>query len=186
MVSFYNIFDLFLTVFIIYASIYSYKHKTYLKIFHYFKIFLLITISAKLSLYTGIVLQDIYIIKADTYTTLLLIGFGINILILFYSYKYIYKFLNHIINSNKIKTIAAVLISFFEVVIITTFIIYMTMQLYLSKKYIYTYANKTYSYHIIEKFYHNFLNDQFVKMIMGQDTGTNSKELIFKSFKNAF
>lgn len=186
MVSFYNIFDLILVVLICYFSFYAYKSKTYLKIFHYFKIFLLITISAKLALYTGIILQDIYIIKADTYTTLLLIGFGINIIILLHTYKYIYNFLNKIINSNKIKKFAAIVISCLEVTILSTFALYLTMQLYISKQYLSNHLDKTYSYKIVEKFYHKFLNDNFVNMVMGSDTGTNTKEVIFKSFKNAF
>lgn len=186
MVSWYNIFDALLAGFIIYASIYSYKNGTYNKIFDYFKIFLLVTVSAKLSLYTGILLQDLYVTKADTYTTLLLIGFGINLFILYNSYKFILKLLDSCINSNKLKKLFAVLVSFLEVVILTTFALYIVMQLYVSKKYLYTHINKTYSYKKIEKFYHGFLNDSFVRMLMGSDTGTNSKEVIFKSLKNGF
>ncbi len=186
MVSWYSIFDVALAGFIIYATIYSYKNGTYNKIFDYFKIFLLVTVSAKLSLYTGILLQDLYITKADTYTTLLLIGFGINLFVLYNSYRYIFKILNSCINSQKLKNFFAMVISFLEVVILTTFAIYITMQLYVSKKYLYKHINKTYSYKKIEKFYHGFLNDQFVRMLMGSDTGTNSKEVIFKSLKNSF
>lgn len=186
MVTPYNLIDLVLFIFVIYATIYSYKNKTYLKIFEYFKIFLLVTVSAKLSLYTGIILQDLHIIKADTYTTLLLIGFGINLLVIYNTYRYIFKLLNKIINSNKIRTFLAVLISFLEVIVITSFSIYLVMQLYISKKYLYKHIHQSYSYKVIEKFYHGFLNDRFVRMVMGSDTGTNSKEVIFKSLKNSF
>lgn len=186
MVSWYNLIDLALFIFIIYATIYSYKNKTYAKIFDYFKIFLLVTVSAKLSLYTGIILQDLYITKSDTYTTLLLIGFGINILVIYHTYKFIFSFLNKLINSDKIRTYTAVLVSFLEVLIITTFSIYLVIQLYISKKYLYKHIYKSYSYKKIEKFYHSFLNDRFVNMVMGSDTGTNSKEVIFKSLKNSF
>ena len=45
---------------------------------------------------------------------------------------------------------------------------------------------KSYSYPKIEKFYNTFLNDDFVNMVLNSDTGTNHKEIIFKSFKNSF
>ncbi|MEA3289849.1 MAG: hypothetical protein U9Q04_06655 [Campylobacterota bacterium] len=183
--SLYNTIDIFLLLCIIAATYYSFNNKTYEKTFHYLKIFLLISISAKFASYTGINLQKYHITKVDTYTTLILIGFGINILILYFSYSYIYKFSSMIINNNKIRSIFAFLISFLEVLIVISFSIYLIMQLYITKKYIHTHMSKTYSYPKIERFYKNFLNDEFVNMILSSDTGTNSKEIIIKSLKNS-
>ncbi|MEA3354580.1 MAG: hypothetical protein U9Q33_12270 [Campylobacterota bacterium] len=185
MVNYYNIIDLLLVLLILWSSYYSFKNKTYQKTFHYLKIFLLITISAKLASYTGVYLQKLHITKADTYTTLILIGFGINISSFYFSYKYLYKFAGLLLNNNKLRNISAMVISFLEVLILITFSVYLIMQLYFSKKYLYTHISKSYSYPKIERFYKNFLNDEFVNMILSSDTGTNSKEIIIKSFKNS-
>ncbi len=86
----------------------------------------------------------------------------------------------------KIRTIFAKTFTFLEVLTIVTFSLYIVMQLYITKAYLYKSLKKSYSYPKIEKFYHSFLNDDFVNMILNSDTGTNHKEIIFKSFKNSF
>jgi len=186
MVDFYNLIDLILLIAIILLTKISYEKRIYIKIFEYFKIFIAITLSAKLSGHTAILLQKFLITKADTYTTLTLISFAINILILYYGWKYIFAFLNKFIQKEKIRTAFAKIFTFLEVFIILTFSIYIVMQLYISKVYLYKSAKKSYSYPKIEKFYNRFLNDDFVDMIINSDTGTNHKEIIFKSFKNSF
>jgi len=185
MVSYYNIIDLILIVAIGSFIYISYKNKSYIKIFNYFKIFLIITISAKLSSYSATILQKLYITKADTYTTLLLISFVVNFLILYYGYKYIFKITKNYIDNEKVKVLLAKLFTVFEVVIISTFSLYIVMQLYISKVYLYPTIKKTYLYPKIEKFYNSFLNYDFVLLVMGSDTGTNHKELLFKSLKNS-
>ncbi len=185
MVSFYNILDLVLITFIALFTYISYEKRIYIKIFEYFKIFLVITFSAKLSSYTAILLQKLYITKADTYTTLILISFVVNLFILYFGWRYIFKFLNNYISSSKIKILFAKFFTFIEVLIIITFSIYIFMQLYISKAYLYKTFHKTYSYPKIEKFYNSFLNDDFINMVLNSDTGTNHKEVIFKSFKNS-
>ena len=185
MVNFYNILDLILIISIGIFTYISYEKRIYIKIFEYFKLFLVITFSAKLSSYTAIVLQKLYITKADTYTTLILISFVVNLFILYFGWKYIFKFFNHYISSSKFKILAAKFFTFIEVLIIITFSIYISMQLYISKEYLYKTFHKTYSYPKIEKFYNSFLNDDFINMVLNSDTGTNHKEVIFKSFKNS-
>lgn len=184
--SYYNIFDIILVFMIILGAYYSYTHKTYLKIFRYFKLFVLITFSAKLAPLMGTTLQKLAITQADTYTTLILISFSINLFLFYYFYETLFKLSNTIIQSNNIKDISARIVSFLEVIIIITFGLYTFMQISLSKQYLYPTLKHTYSYPKIKKFYNNFLNDQFVKMIMSSDTGINHKEVIFKSFKNSF
>ena len=164
----------------------SYEKKIYIKIFDYFKIFMAITLSAKLSGYTAILLQKFYITKADTYTTLILISFVVNILILYFGWRYIFAFSNKFLQNAKVRTFFAKSFTFIEVLIIITFSIYIVMQLYITKAYLYKSMKKSYSYPKIEKFYNAFLNDDFVKMVLNSDTGTNHKEIIFKSFKNSF
>ena len=186
MVDFYNIIDLVLLISIVLLTKISYERKIYIKIFEYFKIFMAITLSAKLSGYTAIVLQKFYITKADTYTTLILISFAINIFILYFGWKYIFEFSNKFMQNVKVRTFLAKTFTFLEVLIIITFSIYIFMQLYISKAYLYKSMKKSYSYPKIEKFYNSFLNDDFVNMILNSDTGTNHKEIIFKSFKNSF
>ncbi len=186
MVNFYNIIDFIFILIILFFIDYSYKNKTYLKVFEYFKIFLVITISAKLSSYTAIFLQKFYITKADTYTTLILISFILNVAILYFGWRYIFKFTKNYINSEKAKIFFAKLFTVIEVVVISTFSIYIFMQIYICKIYIYPTLKKSYTYPKIEKFYHSFLNDDFINMVLSSDTGTNHKEVIFKSFKNSF
>lgn len=186
MVNFYNSIDLVLIISIILLTKISYEKKIYIKIFEYFKIFMAITLSAKLAGYTAILLQKFYITKADTYTTLILISFVVNILILYFGWKYIFAFSNKFLQNAKVRTFLAKTFTFIEVLIIITFSIYIVMQLYISKVYLYKSMKKSYSYPKIEKFYNSFLNDDFVNMILNSDTGTNHKEIIFKSFKNSF
>jgi len=186
MVDFYNTIDLLFLVTIIILTRISYERKTYLKIFEYFKIFMAITLSAKLASFTALLLQKFYITKADTYTTLILISFVVNIILIYYSWRYLFSFSNKFVQNVKIRVFFAKLFSFLEVLIIVTFSIYIVMQLYITKIYLYKTLKKSYSYPKIEKFYNSFLNDDFVNMILHSDTGTNHKEVIFKSFKNSF
>ncbi len=186
MINYYLILDILFFIFVIFSCYYSYKKKIYIKIFEYFKIFLAITLSAKLSSSTAILLQKLYITKADTYTTLILISFVVNLVILYFSWKYIFKFTQYYINNEKLKVLFAKIFTAIEVLIITTFSLYIVMQIYVVKIHLYPTIKKSYTYPKIEKFYKSFLNDNFIHMVMGSDTGTNHKEVIFKSFKNSF
>lgn len=186
MVNFYYSFDFLLIIAIVFFTQRSYKNKTYIKTFQYFKIFVAITLSAKLSTFTAIALQKFYITKADTYTTLILISFAVNLAILYFFGKYILNFLNNKIKNINIRKYTAILITFLEVVIMITFSLYIIMQIYITKIYLSKTLHKTNSYPKIEKFYNAFLNDEFVNMVLSSDTGTNRTEVIFKSFKNSF
>lgn len=186
MVSYYNIIDLVFILAIVGLIYYSYKNKSYIKIFEYFKIFIAITFSAKLASFSAVWLQKFYITKADTYTTLILIAFVVNLLIIIYGYKYFLKLTSNYINNEKIKQLFAKTFTVIEVIVLFTFALYIVMQLYVAKAYIYPSLEKTFLYPKIEKFYTKFLNYDFVLMVMGSDTGTNHKELLFKSFKNSF
>ncbi len=186
MVSYYNIIDLLFIILVVYGIYYSYTHKSYVKIFEYFKIFIAITMSAKMASFTAIYLQKLYITKADTYTTLLLISFVVNLLIIIYGYKSVFKLTRNFVNSEKIKTLLAKIFTVIEVIVISTFALYIVMQLYIAKLYLYPTMKQTYLYPKIEKFYNGFLNYDFVLMVMGSDTGTNHKEVLFKSLKNSF
>lgn len=183
--SFYYIFDVLFLIFMIFFIIRSYKNKIYIQIFEYFKIFVVITLSAKLSSYTAIALQKFYITKADTYTTLTLMAFAINLAFFYFFGKTIIRFLNKNISNINFRKYSAIFVTIVEVVILATFSLYIVMQLYVSKIYIHKPLSKTYFYPKIEKFYRSFLNDEFVKMVMSSDTGTNREEIIFKSFKNS-
>jgi hypothetical protein len=186
MVSYYTILDAIFIALVAYGIYYNYTHKSYIKTFEYFKIFLMITFAAKLSNSTAILLQKLYITKADTYTTLILIAFVVNFLVFYFGYRSILKLTPNFINNEKIKLFLAKIFTIIEVLVISTFTLYIVMQIYLAKVYLYPTAKQTYIYPKIEKFYNSFLNDDFVNMVMGSDTGTNHKEVLFKSFKNAF
>ena len=186
MVNFYFLIDLTLLFFIIYLSFYSYKKKIYIKLFEYIKIFIIISISAKFASFTGISLQKLNIFSADTYTTLILIGFGLNFITILYLFKIFLRYSNKYIDNKKIKTFFAKSFTLIEIIILTTFTLYILMQLSLSKTYIYPTMKKSYSYPYIKLFYIKFLNDDFVNLLLNNDTKTNHKEVIFKSLKNSF
>jgi len=173
-------------ILIAYFTYISYKKQIYVKIFEYFKLFFIITLSTKLASYSAIVLTKMHLIKADTYTTLILISFTLNFIVLYFSWKFIVKIINKYFNSSKIKIFFAKVFTFLEVLIIITFSIYIVMQLYISKAYLYKIISQSYSYPKIEKFYNNFLNDDFISILLNSDTGTNHKEIIYKNFKNSF
>jgi len=181
----YLLIDLVLIILISFGTYYNYSKKTYIKVFEYFKIFALISISTKFAISTGTYLSKWHIILADTYTILILIGFSLNILIIYFSWDFIYKFSSKFINNEQIKGFFAKIITVIEVVIIVTFTLFILMQLNVNKKYIYPTVKKSYSYHHIKKFYIKFLNDDMLKLILNSDTGINHKEVILKSFKNS-
>lgn len=183
---FYFVIDLVLLVLIIYFSIYFYKNKLYIKLFEYFKTFLFLFLAAKLSSHTAFFLTKFYIIKADSYFIALLIAFTFNLFILYKVFKFIFKFTYKYFSKEKIKIITAKVLSFIEVFILVTFLYFISMQFYVSKKFLIKSINKSYSYKHIKNFYTSFLNKEFTSMILNLDTNTNHKEVIFKSIKNSF
>jgi len=180
----YYIIDLFLIILISFGTYHNYKKKTYIKVFEYFKVFALISISAKYAVYSGIHLSKWHIISADTYTILILIGFGLNALVIYYMWSFVYDFSAKFINNEKVKMLLAKFITVVEVIIIITFMLFALMQLNVSKRYLYKSVQKSYSYHYIKKFYTKFLNDDMLRMILNSDTGVNHKEIILKSLKS--
>jgi len=185
-INLYLLIDIFLLLIISFGIYYNYKRKTYIKVFEYFKVFALISISTKFAIYTGVHLSKWHIIKADTYTILILIGFSLNALIIYFSWSFIYSFSAKFINNAQLKMVFAKIITIVEVVIIVTFTLFMFMQLDISKKYIYPTIKKSYSYKYIKSFYVKFLNDDMLKMVLNSDSSMNHKEIILKSLKNSF
>ncbi len=181
----YLLIDLILVGLIIFGAYYNYQRKTYIKFFEYFKVFALFSLSAKFATYTGIHLSRWHIISADTYTILILIGFGLNALVIYYLWIFIYDISAKFINNEKLKMLLAKFITVVEVVLIVTFMLFASMQLSVSKRYLYSGVKKSYSYHYIKTFYTKFLNDNMLKMILNSDTGINHKEVILKSLKNS-
>ena len=181
----YLLIDLLLLIFISFATYYTYSKKTYIKVFDYFKIFALISVSAKLSAFTGSYLSKWHLILADTYTVLILISFSINIIIIFYTWHFLYFLSSKLVNNQQIKICFAKKITVIEVVVITTFALFILMQVGVNKKYVYPTLKKSYSYPYIKSFYMKFLNEDFAKMILNSDTNVNHKEIILKSFKNS-
>ncbi|MEA1955702.1 MAG: hypothetical protein U9N02_04325 [Campylobacterota bacterium] len=182
----YLLIDLVLIILISFATYYNYNKKTYIKVFDYFKIFALISISAKFSIFTGSHLSKWHLILPDTYTILILIGFTINTLIIYFSWSFIYTLSSKFINNQQIKIFFAKIITVIEVIIITTFTVFILMQISVNKKYIYPHLNKSYSYPHIKRFYVKFLNADFANMILHSETGINHKEVILNSFKKSF
>lgn len=181
----YLIIDVLFVIIMMTLSYYFYKKALYDKLFEYFKLFILLTISAKLATYTAWALRKLNIITPDTYSILILIAFTLNLLIIYFSYQSILKLFDKIISSEQVKLFFAKVISVIEVVIIVTFILYICMQLTLFKQYIHPLLKQSYVYGYTKKFYSKFLDYDFVYMILSSDTNINHKEVIFKSIKNS-
>jgi hypothetical protein len=184
-INYYYIIDIIFFLIIINSLKFAYKKKIYIKIFEYIKLFTIITLSAKGSYYTGTFLQQFYITKVDTYSTLILLSFILNFLLMTYLTTLIGQMTNKYAKSMKTKDLIAKGFTFIEVIVLFTFGLYLVMQLYVSKMYIEPYLNRSFSYKYIKRFYKNFLNDEFVHMVLDSDTGTNYHEVIFKSLKNS-
>ncbi len=184
--SLYYVFDLLLILLTIFLSYYSYQKRLYVKLFDYFKLFILITLSAKLASTTGVYLQKLSITKADSYAVLLLIAFTINFSFFYFGYNYFFKFINRYIDSKKLRENIAKVVTVIEVVIVITFLLYAFMQLHITKVYLYPIIKQSFSYSYIQSFYMHFLNDDFTHMILNSDSGVNHKEVLFNSFKKAF
>jgi len=184
--NYYIFIDLSFLVLVLVLSYYFYQKALYEKLFSYFKFFVLLPLSAKFASYTAYILKTNNIIDADSYSVLILIAFGLNFLVLYYLYKYVFLFLDKFINSQNIKELLAILITVVEVVVIFSFLLYIFMQISVNKKHIQPTLNKTWTYQYTQKFYKKFLNYDFVYMITSSDSNINHKEILFKSFKNSF
>lgn len=183
---FYYFIDFIFIAGILFLSYIAYKNRFYIKLFEYFKVFILITISAKLSSKMALLLQKIHFLNADSYAIAIFIAFIINLIILFSSYEFLLKILNTFIDSQSIKDFFAKVITLFEITIIYTFLLFILMQISFIKYYASAPLHKTFTYPHIQSFYTQFLNDDFIYTLLHSDTKTNHKELIFKSFKNSF
>ena len=179
------IIDTLFVIFMMALSYLFYKKAYYDKLFEYFKLFILLTISAKLASFTAWGLKELNIITPDTYSILILIAFVLNMFIIYFSYQSVLKLCDKIVDSQMLKRFFAKIISVVEVIIIVTFILYICMQLTLFKRYVHPYLKQSYIYSYTKKFYTKFLDYDFVYMILSSDTNINHKEVIFKSLKNA-
>jgi hypothetical protein len=186
MIQYHTIVDIGLFLLFAFGVYYSYTHRSYVKTFAFFKAVVLIALAAKFSHTMAIWLQDFSITKADTYTTLLLIAFVINFLIAYAAFSALAHLSATVVNNATIKGVLAKLFTVFEVLVVSTFSLYIVMQLYVSKVHIYPVMSQTYLYPKIERFYHGFLSDDLVRMVMGFQAGTSRKEVIFESFKKSF
>jgi hypothetical protein len=184
-VSWYIVIDIIFVGLVIYFSKFAYEKKYYIKFFEYFKIFVAVVIASKLAPYTGFILQKLYITQADTYITLLIISFGLNVILIYYFWKNLIKAVDNFIPTSKLKIISAKVLSFVEVLVFMSLFLYFIMQIYLIKITLQPIMKNTYSYTYITKFYHKFLNEDILAILEGSSTGTNSKEVLFKTFTNS-
>jgi len=184
--NYYYLFDFFFVLSTLFLSYLAYKHRIYIKLFEYFRIFFLIAISAKLASKMAFLLQKIHFLNADSYAIAVFIGFLINLILFFAFYELVLSFINKFINASSIKLFFAKLLTLFEITVLCTFGLFLVMQIHLIKYYAKEPLQKTFTYPYIKTFYTQFLNDDFIYAILNTDTKTNHKELIFRSFKNSF
>ena len=154
-------------------------------IFEYLKIFLLITLSAALATKMGLFLQKIAILSGDTYSVIVLIGFGINIGLFYLLYKLSDKLFQNFVTSPKARRFFAKFVTVVQVVFIFTFSLYIVMQLYIAKQYMEPTFSQTLSYPYIKSFYMGFVNDDFVKMIISSESKSAPHEVLIQSLKNS-
>jgi len=183
---FYIVFDIAFVLLLLYLSIMSYQKRTYLAIYEYVKIFLLITLAASFAPKAAIWLSRWGVLQADTYSVAVLIAFGINIASIWGLYLLLQTVYENALHNLWLKTVVAKSVSLLQTVLVVTFACYILMQLGPAKNHIYPHASKTYSYPMIRGFYMSFINDDFVRLILQGDSKTNAKEVILRSFKNSF
>lgn len=184
--NYYFILDLLFFISIVLFAYFNYINRNYIKVFDYIKIFIFVFISSTYAYKTYIFLNKIYVLQADSYYIAILICFVINLLILIYGYKYIFKALNYIISSSKIKMLLAKIVSFLESILLISFMIFILMQINPIKKLSLKTLNKTYSYPYIKKFYIKVIDKNFTSIFLTSDSKINRQESILKSIKNSF
>jgi len=177
------LFDVVLAIVILGMSYLSFKKRVYLKIYEYVKILLLMTLSASFAVKTGLFLQKNSIISGDTYSVIVLFGFGVNIALIILIYNLLKK-IKLLVSNQTLKEFTAISVNFIQILFIVTFSLYIAMQIYIPKKYFSSYLEQTYSYPAIKLFYMRFINDEFVDMIIYQESKTTPKEIIINSLKN--
>ncbi len=180
---FYFITDVLFLIATIYLIIYSYKKEIHTRLLDYVQIFIILSTSARFANKAGIFLQKSYIIKPDTHTTAIVIGFLFNLLILFFLRKLISGITRKYIENKKVKKSIKLILIIPEVIILITFSIYIFMQLTPGKKYIYPIVNKSYSYPYIKSFYVKFLNDDFLRVMLDSDSDARNYEKVYDSLK---
>jgi len=185
-INFYRLIDITFILLILFFTLQAYKKHYYLKIFDFIKILFLLSISAKLSLSTAYFLKKTSIIYADSNSILLLIAFGLNLVILSYSFRYFMIFIQDFFLNTKVRKSSAFILSLCEVILIVSFCTFMLMQVSFIKTHVYPIINKSHSYKYVKHFYINVLNKDFLYMIMNAQSKTSKEEVIFKSFNNAF
>lgn len=182
---FYFIIDIFIFCAIVFFTYYNYINRNYIKVFDYIKIFLFVFISSKFSYTMYLFLGKINILKTDSIHIGILIAFAINLTLLIYFYKYIFKLLNYLFSSQRTKMMIARVVSFLESIIIITFIVFILMQIKPIKNMLSSSINKTYSYSYIKKFYLGLIDKNFTSIFLSSDSKINRQESILKSIKNS-
>ena len=181
--SFYFIIDIVLLILIIYFIVYSYKKEIHVKLLDYVRVFIILSFSARFAETTGLFLQKLSIAMADTYTTLVVMGFLLNLIILVSINKLYSKISKKYVDKTRFQKGVKLTVIIIEVFILTTFSLYISMQFTPTKKYIYPTFKKSYTYPYIKKFYIKFLNDDFLKVILDPHSDAQNYEGVYKSFK---
>jgi len=181
--NFYFFIDILFFFIMINIIIYSYKKEFHVKLLDYVQIFIIFSLSARFSNKTGFLLKKLNIITPDTHTTSIVLGFLINLLILFLFRKLFSKISKKYIDKTKTQKGIKLSLIVVEVIVLLTFSVYMFMQITPSKKFIYPVLNKSYSYPYIKSFYIKFLNDDFLRVILDSDSDAENYEKVYKSFK---
>ena len=180
------IFDLLLVIVVGYVTYTMYKSDSYSEIFRYVILMVAFTISVKYALGTAIYLRNEHILKADTLATMILIGFGLNLILVLVGLKLLDIFAKIFLRKETrvSKEISGYALSFAESVLVVTFVVYLLSQIVVVQKLSDGVVKSSYTYKHIKHFYKTFLNDDFVEIITGSDTGTNRKEVILKSLQS--
>jgi hypothetical protein len=176
--------DLLFIAAIALLSYFAYEKKMYQKTFEYVKILILFTLSASFAAKTGVFLEKNNILNADTYSVIVLIGFGINLGVFLLFYLLLEKLYQAFITDLRVRGFVIKTVTVLQVAFIVTFTLYILMQLYIPKKYFEPTLQKTYTYTYVKKFYLSFINDDFVKMLLHANSKTPPHELIINSIKN--
>jgi hypothetical protein len=182
------VFDIVLLISILGSFWYGLQKGNVRAFYILLKLFVLFALSSKYAYFTGATLTQWHLLAPMSVGVLLLLGFAFNFGVLWMVALGLEKMFQKK-KTSQITTFQRMLKGVWVVLqinVTVTFAFFVILQFPYPKPWIYAHLKNSFFYPKVEKFYLRLFSPTFVKsVVMGSDTGTNQKELIFKSLTHA-
>ena len=179
------LFDIVLIAGIISGFYYGFKHGINERLYKLFKFFMIISFSEMYSVKFGVFLTKNHILWADSFSILKLIGFVLLLGVFWFVFNF-FEFLFQTIfkDSHKVASqYGGALITAFSMMVMITLLAFTLTQVKILKETLKPLLMKSYSYSKVNRFYRKSIDNSFVeKVVQGDISGKDTKEIIFKSF----